>query len=215
MEWVHPLLDVVLHLDQHLFALVREYGAWVYGILFTIIFCETGLIVTPFLPGDSLLFAAGAVAATGALDPLTLAALLIFAAVLGDNVNYAIGHWLGPMVFQSERSRLFNRQHLERTRRFYEKYGVKTVVLARFAPILRTFSPFIAGIGRMHYPRFLGYDVGGGILWISTFIGAGYFFGNIPVVKSNFSLVILAIIAISLLPAVVEYWRARAQPNLA
>src|SRR2546427_2892397 len=149
MEWFRQFLELVLHLDQHLIAIVRDYGTWTYGILFAIIFCETGLVVTPFLPGDSLLFAAGAVAATGALDPQTLAVLLICAAVIGDNVNYWIGHGVGPVVFSREDSRLLNKQHLERTRRFYEKYGVKTIILARFAPILRTFAPFIAGIGRM------------------------------------------------------------------
>jgi membrane-associated protein len=215
VEWISQFIQVVLHLDEHLIELVRNYGAWTYGILFTIIFCETGLVVTPFLPGDSLLFAAGAVAATGALDPRTLAVLLICAAVIGDNTNYAIGYHVGPVVFSREDSRLLNKQHLERTRRFYEKYGPRAVVLARFAPILRTFAPFIAGIGRMRYPRFLAYDVGGGILWITTFVTAGYFFGNIPVVKKNFSLVILAIIAISLMPAAIEFWRARSQPETA
>jgi len=215
MEWIQQFIELVLHLDAHLVALVHDYGTWAYGILFAIIFCETGLVVTPFLPGDSLLFAAGAVAATGALDPVTLAALLIFAAILGDNVNYWIGHWVGPVVFSREDSRLLNKKHLDRTRRFYDKYGVKTIILARFVPIVRTFAPFVAGIGRMRYPRFLGYDVGGGILWITTFVGAGYFFGNIPVVKDNFSLVILAIIAISVMPAAIEFWRARSEPEAA
>jgi len=213
MEWIQHFAEVVLHLDQHLVVLVHDYGTWVYAILFTIIFCETGLVVTPFLPGDSLLFAAGAVAATGALDADTLAVLLICAAVIGDNLNYAIGYHIGPVVFSREDSWLLNKQHLERTRRFYEKYGVKTIILARFAPILRTFAPFIAGIGRMKYPRFLVSDIGGGVLWITTFVCAGYFFGNIPVVKKNFSLVILAIIAIPLVPAVLEYLRARSEPK--
>ncbi len=215
MEWIQQFIELVLHLDQHLVALVHDYGMWAYGILFTIIFCETGLVVTPFLPGDSLLFAAGAVAATGALDPVTLAALLIFAAILGDNVNYWIGHWVGPVVFSREDSRVLNKKHLDRTQRFYEKYGAKTIILARYVPIVRTFAPFVAGIGRMRYPRFLGYDVGGGILWITTFVSAGYFFGNIPLVKDNFSLVILAIIGISVMPAVIEYWRARSEPEIA
>jgi len=213
MESIRHFAEFVLHLDAHLIGLVRDYGAWTYGILFGIIFCETGLVLTPFLPGDSLLFTAGAVAATGALDAQALAALLAFAAVFGDNVNYAAGYFVGPVVFSRETSRLLNRQHLERTRRFYEKYGVKTIILARFVPIVRTFAPFVAGIGRMRYARFLAYDVGGGILWITTFVSAGYFFGNIPVVKQNFSLVILAIIVISVTPAVIEYWRARSEPR--
>jgi membrane-associated protein len=209
MELLQSLLDLVLHLDLHLVALVRDYGTWTYGILALIIFCETGLVVTPFLPGDSLLFAAGAVAATGALDPQTLCILLAAAAICGDNLNYAVGHWIGPVVFHREDSRLLNKEHLDRAHRFYEKYGGKAIALARFAPILRTFAPFVAGIGRMHYPRFLTFSVGGGVAWITTFVTAGYFFGNIPVVKNNFTLVILAIIAISLLPAAIEYLRAR------
>jgi membrane-associated protein len=213
MEWIGWFIDFVLHLDEHLIALVRDYGTWTYGILFTIIFCETGLVVTPFLPGDSLLFALGAISATGALDPFVLCALLSFAAILGDTVNYSIGHWLGPMVFQSERSRLFNREHLERTHRFYAKYGGKTIIIARFIPIIRTFAPFVAGIGRMTYARFLAYNVIGGVVWIASFVFAGYFFGNIPVVKDNFTLVILGIIVISVMPAVIEYWRARSEPE--
>jgi membrane-associated protein len=213
MEWIRHFVDLVLHLDQHLVALVREYGAWTYGILCTIIFCETGLVVTPFLPGDSLLFAVGAVAATGALDPQTVCLLLALAAITGDNVNYAAGYWIGPVVFRREDSRLLNRQHLERTRRFYAKYGAKTIIFARYVPIVRTFAPFVAGVGRMSYAKFLIYSVAGGATWIVLLVSAGYFFGNIPVVKDNFSLVILAIIAISVLPAVIEYWRARSEPN--
>jgi membrane-associated protein len=213
MELIQHLLDFVLHLGDHLEALVRDYGVWTYAILFLIIFCETGLVVTPFLPGDSLLFAVGAIAATGALDPVAVSVLLAVAAILGDTVNYAIGHWLGPMVFQSERSRLLNREHLERTHRFYEKYGGKTIIIARFVPIVRTFAPFVAGIGAMTYARFLLYNVTGGVVWICAFVAAGYFFGNIPVVKDNFSLVILAIIVISVLPGVIEYWRARSAPE--
>jgi membrane-associated protein len=213
MELIQHLLAFVLHLDEHLIELVRNYGVWTYAILFLIIFCETGLVVTPFLPGDSLLFAVGAIAATGALDPVAVSVLLAVAAILGDTVNYAIGHWLGPMVFQSERSRLLNREHLERTHRFYEKYGGKTIIIARFIPIVRTFAPFVAGIGAMTYARFLLYNVTGGVVWICAFVAAGYFFGNIPVVKDNFSLVILAIIVISVLPGVIEYWRARSAPE--
>ncbi len=215
MELLQHLLDLVIHLDQHLIALAGDYGAWVYAILFLIIFCETGLVVTPFLPGDSLLFAVGAVAATGALDPLLLCGLLGVAAIAGDTVNYAAGHWIGPMVFYREDSRLLNKQHLEHTHRFYEKYGGKTIIIARFIPIIRTFAPFVAGIGRMTYARFLIYNVTGGVVWITAFVYAGYFFGNIPVVKKNFSLMILAIIVISILPAVFEYWRHRSQPESA
>jgi membrane-associated protein len=209
MELIEKLIDLVLHLDQHLVELVTQYGSWTYGILFLIIFCETGLVVTPFLPGDSLLFAVGALAATGALDVSSVVILLTAAAIIGDNVNYWIGYTIGPRVFQGESSRFFNRKHLERTHRFYEKYGGKTVILARFIPIVRTFAPFVAGIGRMTYGRFLLYDVPGGVAWISIFVYAGYFFGNIPIVKRNFTLVVLAIVFISLLPAVIEYVQHR------
>ena len=209
MELIEKLIDLVLHLDQHLVELVTQYGSWTYGILFLIIFCETGLVVTPFLPGDSLLFAVGALAATGALDVSYVVILLTAAAIIGDNVNYWIGYTIGPRVFQGESSRFFNRKHLERTHRFYEKYGGKTVILARFIPIVRTFAPFVAGIGRMTYGRFLLYDVPGGVAWIAIFVYAGYFFGNIPIVKRNFTLVVFAIVFISLLPAVIEYVQHR------
>jgi len=209
MELIEKLIDLVLHLDQHLVELVTQYGSWTYGILFLIIFCETGLVVTPFLPGDSLLFAVGALAATGALDVSSVVILLTAAAIIGDNVNYWIGYTIGPRVFQGESSRFFTRKHLEPTHRFYEKYGGKTVILARFIPIVRTFAPFVAGIGRMTYGRFLLYDVPGGVAWISIFVYAGYFFGNIPIVKRNFTLVVFAIVFISLLPAVIEYVQHR------
>jgi membrane-associated protein len=209
METIQHLLAFVLHLDEHLIELVRNYGVWTYAILALIVFCETGLVVTPFLPGDSLLFAVGAVAATGALDAQTAAVLLAIAVICGDNVNYAAGYWIGPVVFSGERSRLLNKQHLVRTHRFYEKYGAKAILFARYVPIVRTFAPFVAGVGRMAYPRFLIYSVVGGITWIALFVSAGYFFGNIPIVKQNFSIVILAIIVISVMPAVIEYWRAR------
>jgi len=215
MEWIHGFIDFVLHLDAHLIELVRDYGGWTYAILFLIIFCETGLVVTPILPGDSLLFAVGTIAATGALDPLAVSVLLAIAAVLGDTVNYAAGYWIGPRVFSREDSWLLNKQHLERTHRFYEKYGGKTIIFARFIPIIRTFAPFVAGIGKMSYSRFITYNVVGGIVWIAAFIYAGYFFGNIPIVKDNFSLVILAIIVISVMPAVIEFWRARSAPETA
>ena len=209
MELLKHFIDLILHLDKHLVELVSQYQSWTYGILFLIIFCETGLVVTPFLPGDSLLFAVGAVASKGELNVFLVVVLLILAAVLGDSVNYWIGRIVGPRVFSSEKSRWFNRRHLDRTHAFYEKYGGKTLIFARFMPIIRTFAPFVAGIGKMTYLRFLAYSVSGGILWISLLTYAGYFFGEIPIVKRNFSLVIVAVIAISLMPAVIEFLRAR------
>ena len=203
------LLDFVLHLDKHLADLVSQYGAWSYGILCAIVFCETGLVVTPFLPGDSLLFAAGAIASTGALDPRLLSIALFAAVIAGDNTNYWIGRSLGPKVFQAESSRLLNRKYLDRTHAFYDKHGGKTIILARFLPIVRTFAPFVAGVGRMHYPRFLAFSLGGGAFWVGLFVAAGYFFGSIPIVKQNFSIVIMAIIGLSVLPAFVEYWKHR------
>jgi membrane-associated protein len=210
MDLVHWIVDFLLHLDRHLAQVISTYGTWTYALLFAIVFMETGLVVTPFLPGDSLLFAAGSFAALGALDVRLLFALLVFAAVLGDNLNYAIGRYLGPKVFHYERSRFFNPDHLRKTHGFYEKYGVKTIIIARFVPIVRTFSPFVAGVGAMSYPRFLAFDVVGGILWVGICVFAGYFFGNLPVVKQNFTLVILAIILVSILPAVFEFLRHRA-----
>lgn len=207
MEWFSTVADLFLRLDQHLTDVVGRYGTGTYVLLSLIIFCETGLVVTPFLPGDSLLFAAGAVAALGPLDPAVLVALLAGAAVAGDNCNYWIGRWVGPRAF-SGKVRFLNRDYLARTHAFYEKHGGKTVVLARFAPILRTFAPFVAGVGAMHYPRFLRFSITGSLLWVSLFVLGGYFFGNLPVVRENFSLVILAIIAISLMPAAVEAFRA-------
>lgn len=207
MEWFSTVADLFLRLDQHLTDVVGRYGTGTYVLLGLIIFCETGLVVTPFLPGDSLLFAAGAVAALGPLDPAVLVALLAGAAVAGDNCNYWIGRWVGPRAF-SGKVRFLNRDYLTRTHAFYEKHGGKTVVLARFAPILRTFAPFVAGVGAMHYPRFLRFSITGSLLWVSLFVLGGYFFGNLPVVRENFSLVILAIIAISLMPAAVEAFRA-------
>ncbi|MBX3278595.1 MAG: DedA family protein [Acidobacteria bacterium] len=209
MEYIQYLIDFILHLDRHLGELVAQYGVWTYVILFLIIFCETGLVVTPILPGDSLLFAVGALAATGALDVNLIFVLLTVAAIIGDTVNYWIGHAVGPKVFRGERSRLLNRRHLERTHEFYEKYGGKTIILARFIPIIRTFAPFVAGIGSMSYGKFLLYNVVGAIVWIAIFTYAGYFFGNIPIVKRNFTLVIFAIIIISVMPAVIEYWQHR------
>ncbi len=211
MELIKYLVDLVIHLDQHLYELVSNYGAWTYALLFLIIFCETGLVITPFLPGDSLLFAVGALAATGALDANWSFVLLSIAAILGDTVNYWAGYVVGPKVFHKEQSRLLNKQHLERTHQFYEKYGGKTIIIARFVPIIRTFAPFVAGIGRMTYARFLLYNVVGGIAWIASFVYAGYFFGNIPVVKRNFTLVVIAIIIVSVMPGLVEYLHHRAR----
>ena len=207
MEILAQFIDIVLHLDQHLAWFLHEYGVWIYVLLFAIVFAETGLVVTPFLPGDSLLFAAGALAARGALDPVLLIGLLAAAAILGDTVNYWIGAMVGPRVFRAERSRFLRRDHLERTHRFYETYGGITVVLARFLPIFRTFVPFVAGIGRMTYRRFLMYNVVGGVVWVTLFVAGGFYFGNLPAVRENFTLVILAIIIISVLPAGVEALR--------
>lgn len=207
MEIIAQLIDIVLHLDDHLFWLATEYGAWIYAILFLIIFCETGLVVTPFLPGDSLLFALGALAASGSLSALWLFVLLTLAAVLGNTVNYWIGRLFGPKIFNNDRSRFLNKKHLERTQRFYEKYGGKTLIITRFLPILRTFAPFVAGICSMHYARFMFYNVVGGVLWVGSMVYAGYLFGNMPWVKDNFGLVIIAIIIISILPAIIELIR--------
>jgi len=210
MDLAQWFVDFFLHLDKHLAEVIQAYGAWTYALLFAIVFLETGLVVTPLLPGDSLLFAAGSFAALGALDVGTIFLLLSAAAILGDTVNYAIGAYLGPKVFHYPKSRFFNPDHLRKTHEFYERYGGKTIVIARFVPIIRTFAPFVAGIGAMSYARFLSYNVVGGILWVAVCVFAGYFFGNLPFVKANFSLVILAIILVSLMPAVVEYLRHRA-----
>jgi membrane-associated protein len=215
MDLVHWFVDVFLHLDRHLAEVIQAYGTWTYALLFTIVFLETGLVVTPILPGDSLLFASGSFAALGALDVSLLFVLLSVAAILGDTVNYSIGHYLGPKVFHYERSRFFNPDHLRKTHQFYEKYGGKTIIIARFVPIVRTFAPFVAGIGAMTYWRFLAYNVVGGILWVAVCLFAGYFFGNLPIVKKNFSLAIVAIVILSVLPAVVEYLRHRREAKRA
>ena len=209
MELIWSLIDFILHIDRHLSGIIQNYGTWTYLILFLIIFCETGLVVTPLLPGDSLLFAAGAFAAQGVLDPLLLMVLLSVAAIAGDTVNYWIGYHTGPRIFRKENVRFLNREYLERTHRFYERHGGKAIVLARFAPILRTFAPFVAGIGRMTYGRFVVYNVIGGVLWIGVFLFGGYFFSNLPVVEQNFTLVVVAIILISLMPSVVGLVRHR------
>ena len=209
MEFLKSVLDFALHLDKHLSALIQQFGAWTYAILFAVIFVETGLVVMPFLPGDSLLFAAGTFAALGAFDLGWLLLVLAAAAVIGDTVNYWIGHFVGPKVFTREKSRFFKKEYLDRTHAFYEKHGGKTIIIARFVPIIRTFAPFVAGIGRMSYGRFIAFNVIGGVGWVVLLVGAGYFFGNIPFVKANFSLAILAIILVSTLPIAVEYVRHR------
>ena len=210
MDIITFLIDFILHLDQHLGQLIQDYGVWTYLILFLIVFCETGLVVMPFLPGDSLLFAAGAFAAIGAFHVEQLWLTLCAAAISGDSTNYWIGRFIGPKVFSYERSRFLNRKYLDKTHAFYEKHGGKTVIIARFMPIIRTFAPFVAGIGAMRYPRFLLFSVVGTALWISAFVFAGYFFGNIPFVKANFTLVVFAIIFLSILPGVIEFIRTRA-----
>lgn len=208
MDWIKSIVDIFLHLDKHLDVVIRDYGLWTYPLLFAIIFCETGLVITPFLPGDSLLFAAGTFAAIGSLNVHVLFALLAVAAILGDTVNYWIGAYIGPRAFTGE-YRLLKKEYLDRTRRFYEKHGGKTIILARFIPIIRTFAPFVAGIGAMSYGRFIVYNVVGGIAWVAIFLYLGYFFGQTEIVKKNFSIAILVIIFLSVLPIVFEYWRSR------
>jgi membrane-associated protein len=209
MDLIHMFIDYFLHLDRHLNVVIQMYGMWTYLILFLIVFCETGLVVTPILPGDSLLFAAGAFAASGALQVQPLFLLLSIAAIGGDTVNYWAGHMIGPKIFQQEKIRFMKKEYLDRTHEFYERHGGKTIILARFIPIIRTFAPFVAGIGRMTYLHFISYNVVGGIAWIALFIFGGYFFGNIAVVKEHFTLVILAIIFISILPGIIEFARQR------
>jgi membrane-associated protein len=210
MDLIAAAVDMVLHVDRHLIEFAMAYGLWVYALLFLIVFFETGVVVTPFLPGDSLLFATGALAATGAIDVGTVLVLLTFAAVIGDNTNYFIGRSVGPRVF-TEHRRFLKHEYLVRTQSFYAKHGGKAVVLARFAPIVRTFAPFVAGVGRMHYARFLAFDVGGAILWVWSFGLLGYFFGSQPIIKENFGLAIIGVILISLLPIVIEAFRARSR----
>ncbi len=205
MTILQQFIDIILHLDIHLSMLAAEYGLWLYGILFLVIFCETGLVVTPFLPGDSLLFAAGSLCAISELSVLVVVPLLIAAAVIGDSTNYWIGRGFGLRLFQNKNSKIFKQKYLDQTEQFYQKHGVKTVVLARFMPIIRTFAPFVAGIGRMNYQRFLSFSVLGCILWIGSFTFGGFFFGNIPFFKKNFTLVIVAIMVISLMPGIISY----------
>lgn len=216
MEAIQAIIDFILHIDQHLVAIVSNYKTWTYLILFLIIFAETGFVVTPFLPGDSLLFAAGAIIAKpeSGLNIFLMAGLLIVAAILGDLVNYHIGKYIGPKAF-SGRYKLLKREYLEKTEAFYNKYGGKTIIYARFVPIVRTFAPFVAGVGSMTYSRFASYNVIGGVLWIVSFLFLGYFFGGIPVIKSNFTYVIFAIIIVSILPAFIEILRGKRKKKTA
>lgn len=208
MDLILAAIDFFLHLDVHLSEIISTYGTWTYLILFLIIFAETGFVVTPFLPGDSLIFAAATFAGLGLLNPLLLFVLLAVAAILGDSINYAIGHAIGPRVFRED-VRFLKREYLDRTHAFFEKYGGKTIILARFMPIIRTFAPFVAGVGAMTYGKFLLYNIIGGTLWVGLFTALGYFFGNIPAVQDNFTLVILGIIFISILPPIIEFFRER------
>ena len=213
MELIQFLIDLFLHLDEHLHDIIQAYGTWTYGLLFAVIFMETGLVVTPFLPGDSLLFAAGTFASPALGAPLNIGLLwllLVVAAILGDTVNYWIGHFIGPRAFSGE-IRFLKKEYLDRTHEFYERHGGKTIILARFVPIIRTFAPFVAGVGAMSYGHFITYNVVGGLLWVTLFTFGGYFFGNLPFVKDNFSLVVIAIILISVMPAVWEIWKERSR----
>ena len=215
MDLLSGLLDALVHLDKHLLEAVQSYGGWVYLLLFLIVFCETGLVVTPFLPGDSLLFVAGTLAGAGSMNVHLLVVLLIAAAVLGDSVNYAIGRWLGPRVFRRDDSWFFKRAYIERTHAYFDKYGGRTIVIARFVPIIRTYAPFVAGIGRMDYSRFLMFNVGGAVLWVALITYAGSLFGNVPIVKNNLTVVILGIIVLSISPGIVEYLRHRVRQRSA
>jgi membrane-associated protein len=209
MELVAQFWDLVMHLDRHLAVFVAQHGTWVYALLFAIVFCETGLVVTPFLPGDSLLFVAGTLAAAGGMDIVSVMAVLVAAALCGDNLNYWIGRWVGPHVFHYRESRWLNPRHLERTHAFYERHGGKTVVIARFVPIVRTYVPFVAGVGAMPYVRFITFSVFGALLWVLSLCLAGYFFGNLPIVKNNLSVVIALIVLVSVSPALVAWVRHR------
>jgi membrane-associated protein len=214
MSALYTLVDFVLHVDKHLDTLIQTYGTTTYAILALVVFCETGLVVTPFLPGDSLLFAGGMFAGRGALDPHVLFAVLVVAAVSGDNVNYWFGRTLGPKVLsQTDEStwkgRIFKKKYLDQTQAFFEKYGAATIVMARFVPIVRTFAPFVAGVGQMAYPKYLAYSVGGGVAWVGTCVYAGYFLGGVPLIRDNFEVTVLLIIAVSVLPMAIEWWRHR------
>ncbi|WP_338557260.1 DedA family protein [Erwinia sp. E_sp_B04_7] len=211
MELIRFVVDFILHIDVHLAELVAQYGMWVYAILFLILFCETGLVVTPFLPGDSLLFVAGALAAlpTNDLNIHVMVTLMSVAAIVGDAVNYTIGRLFGDKLFSNPNSKIFRRSHLDKTHQFYERHGGKTIILARFVPIVRTFAPFVAGMGKMSYRHFALYNISGGLLWVLLFSYAGYLFGDLPVVQENLKLLIVAIILLSILPGIIEVWRHR------
>lgn len=209
MDFIKTLVDLFLHLDKNLELVIQGYGMWTYLILFILVFLETGLVVTPFLPGDSLLFVAGAFSASGSLNVVLLFITLGIAAILGDTANYQIGHFVGPKVFTKSNIRLFKKEHLERTQLFYEKHGGKTIIIARFIPVIRTFAPFVAGIGEMTYLRFLSYNLIGGIAWVTILLFGGYLFGNLPIVRNNFTTVILAIIFISILPGILNFLKAK------
>jgi membrane-associated protein len=209
MDIIINFIDFFVHLDRYLPLIIDTFGIWVYVIVFLVVFCETGLVVTPILPGDSLLFALGTFAALGSLNIEVLLILLCIAAIAGDTVNYTIGHYIGPKVFHYEDSRFFKKEYLVKTHQFYEKHGGKTIVIARFMPIIRTFAPFVAGVGAMSYPKFILYNISGGIAWVCIFLLGGYFFGNIPAVKNNFTVVIIAIVIVSVMPGFIEYWRQK------
>ena len=215
MEFFSFIIDFILHIDQHLTELAAQYGVWIYGILFLIIFCETGLVVMPLLPGDSLLFAAGSIAAIGKMNIHLMVVLLIIAAILGDAVNFMVGKFFGEKLFANPNSKIFKQSHLQKTQQFYAKHGGKTIILARFIPIVRTFAPFVAGMGHMTYHHFLAYNVIGGVLWVTIFSYLGYFFGNLPIVKDNLSLVLIAIIVLSVLPGIIEIIRHKRAANKA
>ena len=212
MDLLASFFDLILHLDRHLLELAQNYGVWVYAVLFLIVFLETGVVVTPFLPGDSLLFVAGTIAAAGELDIHGLVLLLIAAAIAGDSLNYAIGRYLGPRVFRFDDSRFFKRAYVDRTHAFFERHGGKAIILARFVPIIRTYAPFVAGIGAMCYRRFLMFNVTGAVLWVGLLAYAGFFFGNLPLVRNNLTAVILGIIVLSITPGIIELWRAKRTP---
>jgi len=209
IQYLFKFIDLFLHLDKYLGAVIQDYGNWTYLILFLIIFCETGFVVTPILPGDSLLFAIGMFSAAGAIDISKIWPLLVLAAIAGDNVNYAVGNYIGPKVFHYENSRIFKKEYLLKTHAFYEKYGGMTIILAKYVPIVRTFAPFVAGVGAMTYPKFLMFNVVGGFTWVTVIMLSGYYFGNIPVVKNNFTLVVLAIVFVSILPGIIGYLKHR------
>lgn len=214
MEFIKPLIDIVLHLDKHLAQFVGQYGLLTYVVLFLIIFSETGLVIMPFLPGDSLLFTAGAIAALGSFHIGITVLILTIAAILGDTVNYWIGHYFGQKIVDNPKIRFINQEHIDKTEQFYKKHGGKTIIMARFVPIVRTFAPFVAGVGTMDYKKFISYNVIGGVLWVSLFTFAGYFFGNIPFVKENFHYVVVVIVVLSVIPMVYEYIQNKRHPDV-